>query len=396
MPKTNHTEHDPSLVKESKTSQTEQESPSPKRPTTANTQQEALLTNSLKKVFTTILDFDANSIKNLALTSKQFSFFRSDRNDALGDTYTLMGFVLKADYENAEKVARENPQAMFKRVNYCMNDTSIEIPVADLDSDPTTCKVSYIPTNGEYISPLRCAFKFYDSYMWSMFLNIIIESENEGWLSQFKAQMQTQKTHYDITPLLNAYDNYIKIHEANKTEHEGIKKHHLLTAACNPIGEQQGKMPRHFLLEMFRLYLPEGHTLPKELPVIADSISTEYRWFLEPRKSRDSDFSIEKDKRPALQYITCGENEDGAIGYFPMAECIPLLGQNITAFRGDFTFGANLAPRSNAADRDRESFNECYQQRVNEYKAQLLAFSEKPDLDENVEYSSTCLQPGFS
>ncbi|MCE3046408.1 hypothetical protein [Legionella sp. 16cNR16C] len=278
------------------------------------------------------------------------------------DIYRLLDRVAHADYAEAEKLAKANPDLILQHAIYYSNTQIIEeIPEG---SDP---KFIYGPATAEYISPLKLAFKNYDSYMWTMFSTLTDNHE------QFSQQIKEQQEHYNIQPLLTAYDNYLALFgeyvkacsngNLQAAEEEEFCKR--LNSAFNKVGEEQKKMPRHMLLEIFRPTLPEDDAVEDNAAII---FSPSFVW------NAHHDFSITKNERPPLQYIGFFEQ-----CFTEMERALPFLGMGASIARGDRIEGAFLCERFWPAITDRNNFSRLYDTRVKEFEDELLAALEKTD-----------------
>lgn len=119
-------------------------------------------------------------------------------------------------------------------------------------------EVSFQHANGrvECISPLKYAFKVYDTYMWQLFLSKIEESkelkedEKREFKQAFIKQAYDQKEHLDLAPLLEAYKEYDR--QYTRWLNDEIKGE-ALDQAWLALGVQQREvLPWHMLKEFCR------------------------------------------------------------------------------------------------------------------------------------------------
>ncbi|MFC3908060.1 hypothetical protein ACFORL_03065 [Legionella dresdenensis] len=282
------------------------------------------------------------------------------------DIYLLLERVANADYAEAEKLAKLNPDLMFQHVPY---DRNSHQTIASLPEEVNVEPV-YSPTSPEYISPLKLAFKNYDSYMWAMFLELVKDHPDQ--LELFKQQKEEQKEHYNIEPLLKAYDNYLSTYNKYKakyhagTEIEKTEISNMFIFLFNKVGEEQKKMPRHMLLEIFRPSLPTRSLPPADSPIIFSPV---FVW------DKEHDFSINKDNRPPLQYIGYLEDEEC---YADVESYLYSLGKETTIVRGDHVLGARICVWAGSLVKmDRDNFSRLYNTRVQELIDQLSCALEK-------------------
>ncbi|WP_133139229.1 hypothetical protein [Legionella genomosp. 1] len=286
------------------------------------------------------------------------------------DIYRLLDRVAHADYAEAEKLVKANPNLIFQHAIHYSNTQIID---PDQVPQGLDLKSLYGPASPEYISPLKLAFKNYDSYMWAMFLELTDNQE------QFSQQIKDQQEHYTIVPLLKAYDSYLAIFEEYRERYNNgtieTKKEieMILTAEFNKVGEEQKKMPRHMLLEIFRPTLEGGGRVAVEDQMI---FSPSFVW------DEKHDFHIKENERPPLQFIGYVENESAPDDqpYFAIMDvALPLLGKDVTITRGNTRWGASVSPWSRSAEIDRNNFSRLYDTRVKESEDELLAALDKTD-----------------
>ncbi|KTD51439.1 hypothetical protein Lqui_0283 [Legionella quinlivanii] len=280
------------------------------------------------------------------------------------DIYRLLDRVAHADYAEAEKLAKANPDLIFQHAIHYSNTQIIDPDQLPQGFDP---KFLYGPASPEYISPLKLAFKNYDSYMWAMFLELTGNQE------QFSQQIKEQQEHYDIKPLLAAYDNYLAICDEYAKAYSPVSSPlqeelcQRLDSAFNKVGEEQKKMPHHMLLEIFRPSLTEEGAVEDNAAMI---FSPSFVW------KRDHDFSIRKNERPPLQYIGFDQSEQC---FSVMKAGLLFLGKGIGIARGYTQEGAFFCNRYWPANIDRNNFSRLYDTRVKEFRDELVAALEKTD-----------------
>lgn len=136
-----------------------------------------------------------------------------------------------ADYEVAQKLIKNNPSLMFEPISFRFRDGS-----------------------EERISPLRYAFKVYDTYMWkTVFLKTIEQlnrtEEKTEYLKEFLAQMQAQHQvgHIDLEILFQAYEHYNRQYDLrNEISSKAI------IDGWFELAKQQKGLPVHMLKEFSR------------------------------------------------------------------------------------------------------------------------------------------------
>lgn len=143
------------------------------------------------------------------------------------ETMKLLHFVQEANYSEAHKKIKFNPQLMFNYVTY-------------KNSNGTT----------ESITPLKQAFKSLDTFMWLMFYEKVVN--NEQYLAAFTQQLSEQKTHISIQALLDEYriynDDYNNWLQRKLSDKE-------IDAAWLMVGKKQRELfseSSHFLKEFCR------------------------------------------------------------------------------------------------------------------------------------------------
>jgi len=153
---------------------------------------------------------------------------------------TYIGRLLKAteyaDYEQVEQMIAYNSSLMFESVNYVFRDGS-----------------------SERISPLKCAFKLYDTYMWKIFYEKIEKEADPKLRQQYIRQMleqantRTKNIMIGLQPFL-AYKKNVKQFQLGFDKEIIPKK---LEKKWFKLGTAQKKMlPVHMLKEFSR----EGDT----------------------------------------------------------------------------------------------------------------------------------------
>ncbi|WP_133140554.1 hypothetical protein [Legionella genomosp. 1] len=270
--------------------------------------------------------------------TEQFKCF--ERQYKATDSYRLIERVAESDYDGVEKIIKVNPELMFKHVIYDPENQLI-LPITG-----EKYKAIYQAACPEYISPLKLAFKNYDSHMWSMFYELIKEDPRR--LELFKRQKEEQNELYDIGPLLNAYDQYLLICEEIHKNHSEIGQiqEDVLTQSFNEVGLKQRNAPRHFLLEIFRQ---------------------------DPLWGQVPDSGIKTSTRPPLQYLSYFEEE----GDINISRLFAFLGQDLSIVRGESAVGALFMPWTQAcnAKKDRDTLENLFRLRQQEL-AELLPLSE--------------------
>ncbi len=144
----------------------------------------------------------------------------------------LLNNVVDADYEKVSNAIDKDPSLMFEPVSFVYSDGS-----------------------SERISPLKYAFKVYDTYMWMMFYEKI--KDNPKWVEQFRKQELEQSEHIDLAPFFAAskeFETQHKCWQRGKISEESDEKNRL---AWIKYGAAQHKyLPLHVVKEMAR----EGDT----------------------------------------------------------------------------------------------------------------------------------------
>ncbi|MCE3046434.1 hypothetical protein [Legionella sp. 16cNR16C] len=270
--------------------------------------------------------------------TEQFKCF--ERQYKATDSYRLIELVAESDYDGVEKIIKVNPELMFKHVIYD-SENQLILPITG-----EKYKAIYQEVCPEYISPLKLAFKNYDSHMWSMFYELIKEDPRR--LELFKRQNEEQNELYDIGPLLNAYDQYLLICEEIHKNHSetGQIQEDVLTQSFNEVGLKQRNAPRHLLLEIFRQ---------------------------DPLWGQVPDSGIKTSTRPPLQYLSYFEDE----GDINISRLFAFLGQDLSIVRGESAVGALFMPWTQAcnAKKDRDTLENLFRLRQQEL-AGLLTLPE--------------------
>lgn len=117
---------------------------------------------------------------NLMLTNRSFCTLFKKPHDAV----KLLSLVMSADWDKAAEIVDKNPGLMFQAVHH-----------------------TYPDGRTEFTTPLRYAFKVYDTYMWKMFEKKIREKCPEK-MEVFNEQLRTQKEYINLQPLYDAYEEY--------------------------------------------------------------------------------------------------------------------------------------------------------------------------------------------
>lgn len=150
----------------------------------------------------------------------------------------LLNHVVNADYKQVKKAIDRNPSSMFTPVNFRYRDGS-----------------------SERISPLKYAFKVYDTYMWLLFYKKI--KNNPQDVEKFIEQANEQITHIDLDPLFEAYEEYEKEQQRFEQYRNNVLRGFLpfslneLIKAKKKLGTMQRKLlPAHMWIEISR----EGST----------------------------------------------------------------------------------------------------------------------------------------
>lgn len=133
---------------------------------------------------------------------------------------TFINLVENADYANVEELIQANPALIF---------TKIEDP-----TDPQ-----------QLTTPLKLAFKNFDTYMWTLFLNRI--DGNQQYIGEFNKQKAQQTEHYDFASLEAAYLNLVK--SIQKIDYnDNIEKFFPeIHSAMLRVGLEQKTLPKHLL-----------------------------------------------------------------------------------------------------------------------------------------------------
>jgi len=143
----------------------------------------------------------------------------------------LLNSVEHADYEQVEKIIANDPALMFGHVNYKFRNGSHECT-----------------------SPLKCAFKLYDTYMWKIFYKRIRREANpdleQEYVKRYIKQMQEQTTHIDLEPLFEAYTEYERQYQ--RWQHNEIMDEKLDEELFKLGTVQKRMLPVHMLKELSR------------------------------------------------------------------------------------------------------------------------------------------------
>lgn len=201
-------------------------------------------------------------------TSQSNNFFAPPTQNAL----TLLQHVYKAEWTEAKKLVEREPLCMFQNVNYKHPNGFVES-----------------------ISPLKCAFKLYDRYMWKMFLKTIQQKADEQALKTFFQQADEQTAHVDLKPFYKACREVARNFELwipNKISDDAFIKIWL------EMGVQQRELlPWHILKELCRYAVswnPET-AFDDELPSDDVDISLTKEEHLVPLLPLNADSSLGKD-----------------------------------------------------------------------------------------------------
>lgn len=95
----------------------------------------------------------------------------------------LLHYVLRADYDAVEKIIDTDPSLIFQETNYMRSDGGVES-----------------------ISSLNYSFKVYDTYMYKLFLEKIVDNQNH--IDLYKSLAHKQVKHINLQPLLVEYINF--------------------------------------------------------------------------------------------------------------------------------------------------------------------------------------------
>ncbi|KTD81750.1 hypothetical protein [Legionella waltersii] len=323
-----------------------------------------------QEVFLKHIPLNAQDIKNLRLTCSGFSFFRyksAINRSGKGDAYLLMEKVIHFRIKEATEIVRNNPEALFMKICYEVNEK------VDVDSSAT-----------EFHSPLQRAFRNLDTYMWNSLYETI--KEDPELLKQYKSQLSEVNAHFDIQPLISAYDNYLTFYENEKPElnhidedsPEAVKAFRLF----RDIRTQQDLLPMHMIYEMCR---PNAHMSCK---IDYDKVFTKeyfnaekHTWlFLNPvlnsGPSANSHpdagrFEISNNPPPPSKILCFIEEQRGGITLpvNKLKDLEQLVNKGLGALvRGDYTFGAFPAlAYGTAVEDDQQLFLKLYEIRLKEF-----------------------------
>lgn len=162
--------------------------------------------------------------KKFPVTINQpMGFFLHRQFKIIPEAGKLLHAVVYANYEEAKIAIKENPSLMFKHVNFRYHDGS-----------------------SECISPLKYAFKIYDTYMWE---NIFYEKikDNSIHMKEFIKQAHEQTTHINLQSLFDAYEKYEK--QLPLWLSEEITQDQLDTTWFELGAQQLAQLPMHMLKE---------------------------------------------------------------------------------------------------------------------------------------------------
>jgi|GEM_PF-1734425 len=153
-------------------------------------------------------------------------------NHAAQQSAFLMYAVLYANYDAAERVINDNPASMFESRDFVYPDGSKEC-----------------------ISPLKYAFKVYDTYMWEMFYERIEKETNptlrQQYIKQYMKQMLEQTTHIDLSLLFEAYIK-CETKDRHYWRHKDIAYEEVKKECFNVGMIQRRILPVHMLKEFSR------------------------------------------------------------------------------------------------------------------------------------------------
>lgn len=134
----------------------------------------------------------------------------------------LLHFIKRANYIGIKKILTDHPQTIFQSISHEKADGTYET-----------------------ISPLRYAFKIYDTYTWKMFYEKI--KNNATDVNRFLKQASEQTEHINLAPLFTASEAYIeqcRLYEGNLTAYSAVR------LAILNIGKIQHKIvPRHMSIQ---------------------------------------------------------------------------------------------------------------------------------------------------
>ena len=259
---------------------------------------------------------DKQALGRLMQTSKDmYTLFKKPLKSA-----KLLDFVTEANYTEAEKIVAVDPLLMFQSV-----------------------LLKYSDGKSESISPLKFAFKVYDTYMWEMFLGKI--QKNSESMKCFLRQAEEQTEHVSLAPLFAEYDEYIKLIDPpgnSMTALQGIML---------KIGKMQKEvLPFHMLKEFCR----EG-----------------VYW------RNDSKFDVRKMQRPGLCYIF----NKSINSYIDLLSFIPTLGVTFTLARatelGVIAIKSQSLLAKQSITLDLETLRHLFEVRVNDLDKQVSLLEEQ-------------------
>ena len=131
----------------------------------------------------------------------------------------------ESNYDKARYIATAKPQLMFQHVNFM-----------------------HMNGQGEIISPLKCAFKLIDTYMWkTIFFEIIKNDAN--LVALFQQQAIEQKEHISKESISKAYSKLIDLPHYQFRADMNYKPIH---EAWHELTKAQNLLPPHMLKELCR------------------------------------------------------------------------------------------------------------------------------------------------
>lgn len=168
-------------------------------------------------------------LKNMVTVSKNFNSLFSQPLLVR----KLLEFVDGANYAEAKALVTKNSNLMFLHVSYKNN------------------KNEYDKNNEnryEIISPLKLAFKLFDTYMWTIFKEAI--QNNPQHLEQFKIQAHEQKEFLDLQLLFDAYQKYKDMYRNWTQTKVALAR---VNETLGELGKKQIEiLPWHMIKEMCR------------------------------------------------------------------------------------------------------------------------------------------------
>ncbi len=164
---------------------------------------------------------------SLAGTSRSTLLLFQEPIKTIKMTKLLLRFVTQSNYAEAQHIVDIDPNLMFQHVRFVYPNGNIEMT-----------------------SPLKYAFRIYDTYMWKMFLEKI-QSDLES-LKRFLSQAHERK-HLDLDPLHNEYTEYKALYDQWLEEEIGDQE---LDEAWLKLGAKQYELlvrgALHMLMELCR------------------------------------------------------------------------------------------------------------------------------------------------